>query len=426
MGQAKRRGSLENRIKTANFDCIICRENKVYTERSDEHVIPDALNGYYHIYNVCTTCNKDLGNNVDTHLIHHKFSEFYRFIEKIPGKSGKIPNPFNGYFEVENEPGRLIKADVDKKGELSYTFIPQSPEIKEKDGKVHFSISLDAKDRHRLPAIRKKFLSRNKLSENQIIEDEFVENIIENPVLKGKLEIDFLKFKIGLLKIAYEFAVDSIPSYFDDPQAKKISKILKDGNIEALKTLEIGNGLDKEILKPLEEIVDFEAKRHILILTSSDSGLLCIIKLDGLFTIGVRLSKRRYIQFRNTLIGINDLEKRTFIKDNLFNLFDKNTQNEYIKFKFSLNYCEIDPNNFNYVKHEKVFFKLFTKNGHRHPLAIKNFIEKGGYKLRYENNHMINSYLLSSKDLPAFVKSEDTGILYEITGFDLITDHKKV
>jgi len=83
-------------------------------------------------------------------------------------------------------------------------------------------------------------------------------------------------------------------------------------------------------------------------------------------------------------------------------------------------------NNFNYVKHEKVFFKLFTKNGHRHPLAIKNFIEKGGYKLRYENNHMINSYLLSSKDLPAFVKSEDTGILYEITGFDLITDHKKV
>lgn len=36
--------------------CIICHSDNV--EASDEHVIPEALGGVYHIYNVCKSSLK--------------------------------------------------------------------------------------------------------------------------------------------------------------------------------------------------------------------------------------------------------------------------------------------------------------------------------------------------------------------------------
>lgn len=47
--------------------CIICHRDGV--DLSDEHVIPDAIGGYYHIYNVCKKCNSNLGDHVDIHLL---------------------------------------------------------------------------------------------------------------------------------------------------------------------------------------------------------------------------------------------------------------------------------------------------------------------------------------------------------------------
>lgn len=67
--------------------CIICRKNRV--EFSDEHVIPDSINGYYHIYTVCKTCNSKLGQYIDEPLTNHKFMEFQRNIRRIPGKKVK-------------------------------------------------------------------------------------------------------------------------------------------------------------------------------------------------------------------------------------------------------------------------------------------------------------------------------------------------
>ena len=43
--------------------CIICHQDN--QELSDEHVIPEAIGGYYHIYNVCKDCNSKLGDHVD-------------------------------------------------------------------------------------------------------------------------------------------------------------------------------------------------------------------------------------------------------------------------------------------------------------------------------------------------------------------------
>ena len=59
-----------------NGVCIICRENK--DNLSDEHVIPDAIGGYYHIYTVCKECNSKLGQNIDSKLVKHPFTSFMR------------------------------------------------------------------------------------------------------------------------------------------------------------------------------------------------------------------------------------------------------------------------------------------------------------------------------------------------------------
>lgn len=63
----QRDSSMENR-------CIICREET--DSFSDEHVIPDTLGGYYHIYTVCKDCNSDLGSDVDSKLVNHRFADF--------------------------------------------------------------------------------------------------------------------------------------------------------------------------------------------------------------------------------------------------------------------------------------------------------------------------------------------------------------
>ena len=47
--------------------CIICHQDN--QELSDEHVIPEAIGGYYHIYNVCKDCNSKLGDHVDKLLL---------------------------------------------------------------------------------------------------------------------------------------------------------------------------------------------------------------------------------------------------------------------------------------------------------------------------------------------------------------------
>ena len=45
-------------IKSKKGHCIICHRDE--QELSDEHVIPEAIGGYYHIYCVCKECNSKL------------------------------------------------------------------------------------------------------------------------------------------------------------------------------------------------------------------------------------------------------------------------------------------------------------------------------------------------------------------------------
>ena len=82
--------------------CIICREDK--TDFNAEHVIPEALGGYYVIRSVCTQCNSELGSKVDAKLTDHWFSIINRHGLKLRNKRGNTPSPFSGIMYEESNP----------------------------------------------------------------------------------------------------------------------------------------------------------------------------------------------------------------------------------------------------------------------------------------------------------------------------------
>ena len=97
---------------------------------------------------------------------------------------------------------------------MSIRFIPTSPEVSD-DGKF-FKIQVDAKDEKTIPNIKTKILKRHNIDETkvQIVSDCQVVKI-EHPEVRMQFTIDIKNYKIGLLKIAYEFAADKIEGYID-------------------------------------------------------------------------------------------------------------------------------------------------------------------------------------------------------------------
>lgn len=435
MGEAKRRGTLEERIKNADFRCIICRLMKKTLERSDEHVIPDSLNGYYHIYSVCKSCNSNMGASVDGVLLNHKLAQLYRFSEGISGKSGKIPNPFSEIKSIKGNPNASVKTEISDEGKIVYKYLPKVETEESEDGTLKsFNILVDSRDKKMVEGIRQKIIKRNKLENVQFISQESIENVIENPELTGQWEVDTLKFKLGLLKIAYEFAVDSIDEYFDDPLAIKISEIIRDSSYERIHELKIGSGLDKEIFKSIENIFDINKKRHILMLISIDQGLICLIKIDTVFHIGIQLSERKYMSFENSIIGINDLEIKSFTKKYLFKIMNEATRLTYIRLGYWVpSYKEYlsdqyEPQNldFKYELNSKGDPKIFTKNGRIHKFSWKSLLLN--YQIddiEFTTDFYIQRFSFE-RDLGLYVKSIKTGKLYEFTELELSRKFNKI
>lgn len=383
MGEARRKGTLEERIRNAKFQCIICRELKNASLRSDEHVIPDSLNGYYHIYSVCKNCNSNMGSSVDGVLLNHKLTQLYRLSEKISGKSGKIPNPFSEIKSIKQNPKATVRTEISNDGQLVYKYLPLVETEVNEDGSVKsFNISVDARDQKKLEGMRQKIITRNKLNSANFVSEQYTENILERPELAGRWEIDTLKFKLGLLKIAYEFAVDSIGEYFNDPLAIKISEILRDGSYERINELKIGSGFDKELFENIDNIFDINKKRHILMLLSTEQGLICFIKIDSIFHIGVQLSEKRYIPFERSIIGINDLNTKSFLKKHLSDFINDASGLLYTRLGYwfpnnqEVTLEDFEPiyEGFKYEVNSKGDPNLYKKNGKPHNLSWKGIL----------------------------------------------------
>lgn len=291
--------------------CIICRKDK--EDMSDEHVIPDSLGGYYHIKTVCRCCNSHLGTKVDTHLVNNKFSELYRSKYNIKGKKGGIPNPFSDTFINESNPEMKATIRKNKNGTIESYFMPFSEIKYDSEGNaIGLEICLDEVDLDKQEEILNKILERNKFkkSDVKLFETKKIEN---DTAYKTTWSMDFEKMKIGALKIAYEFAVDKIPSYYFDPVAKKISDILFNADLNAAnKYVNVGDGINEEIMKPFESFLELKSNKHYLILTNNRGKLFCLIKINDVYVIGVTLSNKKYFEFDSSLIGINDVDNKIF------------------------------------------------------------------------------------------------------------------
>lgn len=347
--------------------CIICRKNRV--EFSDEHVIPDSINSYYHIYTVCKTCNSKLGQYIDEPLTNHKFMEFQRNIMRIPGKKGKIPNPFAGLHYFKDEEDIKVRLEEDKMGQITPYIFPNIPSDILNNS---FSIMLDKKDEKDIDKIINRILKRNGIPRENV---SFIKNETKSmdKAIEVKLSIDMHKFKMGLLKIGYEFATDTIKHYFlRDIKARTISNILYNANFDALDqhNLFIGNGIQKEIMMPFENIIDFKEDFHYLVLTSTKGlGLTCFINLFNTFFIGIRLSNKEYDIPNSMIIGINDTHEKKFKKVRSSEIIKDCYSESQLRFGYKF---DTESEALEFYKAEKEgMINLYMLNGNT-PLFYKN------------------------------------------------------
>ena len=385
--------------------CIICRKEKEHKEFSDEHVIPDSIGGYYHIYTVCKTCNSEMGSKVDSKLVNHYFTSFFRYELNIKGKTGDIPNPFSGTHILENDKETKIKLLLDENGIAKPYLLPKI-KITTKGNIKRIDITVDKNDKDNIPDIIKKIQKREKINQDTQINTEEEPSFIEFiPNIKMQKQLDIREFKIALLKIAYEYAVDSIDGYFEDAQAKIISKFLLETDFNKIDNFFIGSGFEKEIIKPLENLFDFEKKRYLLILMNYESlGLICFISLHKLFNIVVKLSENIFFK-DNMLIGINDLDKKTFKKTNIFELSNEKYSPEMRTFQYF----------FDNQQDYSFFLKLQSSKEFEYYTGDSNFpLYNEFFKIKYKNIDCLIEEYMTKGNLKYFVDGINPKILIEL------------
>lgn len=293
-------------------ECIICREHK--SEFSDEHVIPETIGGYYHINSVCKDCNSNMGRLIDYRITNHAFIRFQRLLLDIKVRHKPSVNPFNGVHTLESQPEEKVQVRIDDNGELKPYLLPKVPRIQPDASVGEFTIVLDKKDADNIDTIIQKICDRNGVPRDNI-KLKNIEYCKTTPMIHAQIAIDMNLFKIAMLKIAYEFTVDTIPTYFNDPRAASISAILKDADFKKLDELSlfIGSGFDTEVLGTFAHFIEFEKGNHYLILIDMKAeGLFCFVNLFNIMAIGIAMAERGAYIANGIVFGVNDLVGKTF------------------------------------------------------------------------------------------------------------------
>lgn len=287
--------------------CIICHKpNKL---RSDEHIIPKAIGGYLHTWDVCKECNSKFGDNVDSLLVDHYFIQWERYFQQLKGESkSEVPNPLEGTriakdgekYRVTNDKG-VITPHVIQHFSMS------------DDGKV-VRLTIDPKDQQNAMRMMEKYCNRRGIpfDKGQISVSEIKTST--SPSFEIQTEIDISAFRLGILKIAYEFTACLIPNYVKDSLAQVISSILHDADTEGLKKLIISSGFSEDIFqKCFGQYVDFSRRdRHYIWLHNFENELYCFVKLFNVFSVGIKMSDINYPEVEFPIFAFNDISKNDF------------------------------------------------------------------------------------------------------------------
>lgn len=295
------------------------------------------------------------------------------------------------------------------------------------DGVVQsIEIAVDSKDEGKIDGILQKIMKRNGIPQSAVIKGERRREIRTGGV-GGRWEIDILKFKIGMLKIAYEFAVDSIPDFFSDADARKISEILKNADYEGVKEYaRIGSGLQPEIFEPFAGYLDLSSKKHYLVLTPAEFGLLCLVKLHDLFSIGVVLSKRKFLDSTETVIGVNDIDGRSFRKLRIPDLINECMGPVHTRFCYHFQdehertkgQSEINSPGYRYEEHDEAKIPLYKKNGERYQFLVYQLLEISSCQSRKDGNWQIQVFRFDQFQ-EYYLKSLVSGNLYRVIALEM-------
>ncbi len=295
------------RPENESCDCIICHKKDV--PMSDEHIIPKALGGYMHTWKVCKTCNSVLGEKIDTKLTDHEMMKWERYERQLKGESGKdIPCPIEGtHFADDGKKYRIVK---EADGFVTHCI----PEIKKSSDGKQITLTIDPDEINSAEKIISKYCKRNGLGFDKDSLSASPVRQKPSPGFEMQMEIDLSNFKMGLLKIAYEFTACLIDDYVNDPEACKISSILHHASEDRLDEVDFGGtGFDDVFPKLFGNYIDFtKDSRHYIMLTSLNGQTWCLVRLFNVFCLAIKMSDRSYPQPEENIIAVNDFKSHDF------------------------------------------------------------------------------------------------------------------
>jgi HNH endonuclease len=277
-------------------------------ERSSsvEHVFPLAIGGTITTERVCPACNSALGSPSDAALIDFLPIRIRRAMLGLAGRGRESPSQFDillGEQELIGPAANRIRTRLNKTtGKLDIQQLPHREEIALADGTKVLQVTLDERDKDKIPKIIQRERKRRGLS---LLSDEalaveaqkFTVNSIENPLVRVDISVKFEYLRHAMMKIAYELAFLWLgESYLDDPVAISLRKAILSKDIEATAALEGYVGW-AEACDAFKFWTPHEA--HHLAYAMAIPGAICIAaRVFDIYSVVIPVSKEpgRYIR----------------------------------------------------------------------------------------------------------------------------------
>jgi hypothetical protein len=301
--------------KEERMKCIFCKKERKEDEFSSEHVFPESIGGSLQINTVCRACNSILGSDVDSKLTDHFFVKLIRYELGLTGKKGRIPLPF--------KQGELVRGPGDSQGPIRAVFrhdgkdrdlrgrvLPKQfdPKITGRGMEQHKFVA-SPEDAHHLVAMVQSFLKKQGLTE--LSKDEILAQckLVEaDPnLVEADVEIDTLRYKRAVAKIAYELAYQWLGvDYVEDPVAEKLRRFVLE-NLPGTSEATIVNGrVGFRPVRNSHELLSCQPFTHIGRIKLSDGVLVCDISIFNLIRGSIIVSEtpERYPEFASQGIEI--------------------------------------------------------------------------------------------------------------------------
>jgi HNH endonuclease len=197
-----------------------------------EHIIPEVLGGRLTIPGVCSPCNHVQCSHLDQFLAANWLLIMARVHYRLPGWEDAASRL---YPNAKLPDGTKLSVRSDLRSVMSIKSIGGPPIVTEGDDgtkEVQLRVPSDANADQFFPTV-KRVAERHGLpvpTQEQIQQQLNQPATVNAPQITFGFALDFVGLAVAGAKIAYEFAVQSLPSaYLDDEGAEAFRKLILDG-----------------------------------------------------------------------------------------------------------------------------------------------------------------------------------------------------